>query len=161
MTRKDDIALLFQANYRSMYRLACCMLHDSEEARDVVSDIFSRLLEGRFVLPAEKREQFLHVCVRNRCLDSIDHLSVKQRMMRHIAIAQVAEARDSGDDERRLEAIRRYVAQELTATERQVFDLRFHRGMKYREMAELLGISEVAVYKNLSRVLAKLKEHIR
>ena len=39
-----------------------------------------------------------------------------------------------------------------------VFQLRFDEGLLYREIAERLGISEVAVYKHLADALRKLKE---
>ena len=39
-----------------------------------------------------------------------------------------------------------------------VFQLRFDEGLLYREIAERLGISEVAVYKHLAEALKKLKE---
>ena len=39
-----------------------------------------------------------------------------------------------------------------------VFQLRFDEGLLYREIAERLGISEVAVYKHLAEALKRLKE---
>ena len=47
MTEKKEKQMeqLFRANYERMYRLAFALLHDNEEARDVVSDVFSKLWE--------------------------------------------------------------------------------------------------------------------
>lgn len=39
-----------------------------------------------------------------------------------------------------------------------VFQLRFEGEKSYREIADMLGISETSVYKNLSKALVKLKE---
>ncbi len=39
-----------------------------------------------------------------------------------------------------------------------VFQLRFDEGLRYREIAERLSISERAVYKHLARALNQLKE---
>lgn len=47
MTEKKEKQMeqLFRANYERMYRLAFALLHDYEEARDVVSNVFSKLWE--------------------------------------------------------------------------------------------------------------------
>ena len=39
-----------------------------------------------------------------------------------------------------------------------VFQLRFDEGLRYKEIAERLSISETAVYKHLAEALKKLKE---
>lgn len=38
--KEKQMEQLFRANYERMYRLAFALLHDNEEARDVVSDVF-------------------------------------------------------------------------------------------------------------------------
>ncbi|MCI1282406.1 MAG: sigma-70 family RNA polymerase sigma factor, partial [Prevotella sp.] len=160
MTKKDNIERLFRANYPRMCRLANCILKDSEEARDVVSDIFSGLLDGKKILPESNQEAFLLACVRNRCLDVVSHLSAKERMMRHIFISTSPIQLFPIDVEQRLEKIRECAEKELTPSEKQVFKLRFSDGMKYREIAEHLSISEVAVYKSLSRALTTIKKRV-
>lgn len=156
----DFIELLFRTNYRRMYKLACCILRDSEEARDVVSEVFSRLLDGKMILPYDNRESYLLTCVRNRCLDAIDHLSVKERIIRHIKLSLSSGPAPVEMQEQRLEIICECVENELSSSEKQVFEMRFRDGLKYREIAERLGISEVAVYKNLSRALTTIKKRV-
>ena len=161
MTNKEEIEQLFQANFRGLHKLACSILGDSEEARDVVSSVFVALLDGKITLPEGKGEAYLRSCVRNRCLDAVRQLSVKEKVMRHIALTAPdnttvqEEAR-----EHRLEIIRDCVETELTPAERRVFELRFGIGLKYRKIAERLDISETAVYRNLSRALTKIKNRV-
>ena len=45
MTSKDDLKALFMEHYDRMYLLARVMLHDDEESRDVVSDVFAQIAE--------------------------------------------------------------------------------------------------------------------
>ena len=157
MTNKEDIEQLFLANFRGLHKMACRILGDSEEARDVVSSVFVALLDGKITLPEGKREAYLISCVRNRCLDAVRHLSVKEKMMRHIALTASNNAAQEEAREHRLEIIRECVESELTLAERRVFELRFVTGLKYREIAERLDISETAVYRNLTRALTKIK----
>lgn len=159
MTKRDNIELLFRANYRRMYELASYMLHDSEEARDVVSEVFTSLLSGNAVLPKDDAEKYLLTCVRNRCLDVIAHLCVKEKMIRHIHLS-TSQSTAAIEVEQRLQMIWKCVESELTLSEKQVFEKRFRDGLKYREIAESLDISEVAVYKSLSRALATIKRKV-
>jgi hypothetical protein len=41
--KEQRMERLFHDHYEQMYRFAFALLHDNEEARDVVSDVFSRL----------------------------------------------------------------------------------------------------------------------
>lgn len=42
--KKRQIERLFRLHYRTMYRLACILLHDEDESKDIVHDVFARLL---------------------------------------------------------------------------------------------------------------------
>ena len=161
MTNKEEIEQLFLANFRGLHKLACSILGDSEDARDVVSGVFVALLDGKITLPEGKREAYLLSCVRNRCLDAVRHLGVKEKMMRHIALT-TPDSTTAQEEAReyRLEIILDCVEKELTPAERRVFELRFGTGLKYREIAERLDISETAVYRNLTRALTKIKNRV-
>ena len=56
MLEKEETEQLFREQAERMHRLATTMLHDEEEARDAVSEIFERLTNGAIRLPAEKPE---------------------------------------------------------------------------------------------------------
>ena len=51
MTEENEQRMerLFHDHYEQMYRFAFALLHDNEEARDVVSDVFSRLWNKQLV----------------------------------------------------------------------------------------------------------------
>ena len=44
MTDKKKLETLFRQHYRQMFRLATILLHDDAESKDVVHDIFAKLL---------------------------------------------------------------------------------------------------------------------
>ena len=50
MTTKHDIEPLFRTNYAAMLALAGRLLHDEDAARDIVHDVFARLLTGNIAL---------------------------------------------------------------------------------------------------------------
>ena len=44
--RERQVERLFKLHYRAMYRLASILLHDDDESKDIVHDVFARLLES-------------------------------------------------------------------------------------------------------------------
>lgn len=76
MLDREKTERLFHHQADRMHQLATMLLDDEEEARDAVSEVFARLMEGKIHLPKENPEGYLLVCLRNRCLDRNRHLSL-------------------------------------------------------------------------------------
>lgn len=68
---KKEISTLFRQYYGRMYGMAVSILYDEQESKDVVSDIFERLLESDTVLLPDTVEHYLLTSVRNSCLKRI------------------------------------------------------------------------------------------
>ena len=54
---------LFHSHYEAMYRLAFTYLHDKEESRDIVSEVFARLWDSGLPVRADMQRPFLLVSV--------------------------------------------------------------------------------------------------
>ena len=80
MTDKKVLEKLFKQHYRQMYRLAVILLHNDAESKDVVHDIFARLLDDSRDLREETAESYLLTSVRNRCLNMIRHQQIQERV---------------------------------------------------------------------------------
>ena len=158
MPGKDEVERLYSVCYGRRCWLAGIMLNDDEEGRDVASEMFARLSEGRLRLPAGREENYLMACVRNRCLDIIAHMKVRERVIRHLTLDASPTVVPVEEHERKIERVLSYAERELRPQTMRVFQLRFEGEKSYREIADMLGISETSVYKNLSKALVKLKE---
>jgi RNA polymerase sigma-70 factor (ECF subfamily) len=44
---------------------------------------------------------------------------------------------------------------------REIIEMHFRQGMKFREIAQKLGISETAVYKHLRQAMASLRSKLK
>ena len=77
---KREFENIYRQYYPQMYRLAKTMLYDSQESKDVVSDIFARLLRDGVVPQEGKTEGYLMTAVRNRCRDVLSHKSIRERV---------------------------------------------------------------------------------
>lgn len=145
---KEEIKELFLRHYAGMYRVARTILYDEQESKDVVSDIFERLLRGQITLSPETTERYLLTSVRNQCIKRLNHNEVK----RQFAYSYDPDMEDS-DDDNRLNEVVEFAKHNLTLQELRIFNLRFTEGYSYEEIAAMEGISKVAVWKHLSRLL--------
>lgn len=155
-----DIEALFRQYYNRMYRMAVSILYDEQESKDVVSDIFGRLLVSDVKLLSGTVQHYLLMSVRNSCLKRIAQKTIRQRIAQHyVSEQQLAETPEN--DEQRLERMIEFAKTHLTPRERRIFKMRFLGGMKYEEIGEELGISRVAVWKHLSRITTIIREQFK
>ena len=158
MTQKE-IEILFRQHYAAMYRLARTILYDADESKDVVSDVFDRLLHSNPSVQADKMEGYLMMAVRNRCLDVLGHKSVReqveklfsQELRQHFIVVR--------NEDERLDRLMQYIERELPPLSQQILRLRFLREMTYEEVAQEVGVSKVTVYNHLSQSIQRIKEY--
>ncbi len=178
---KETIEQLFRQHYLRMYQLARVLLKDDAASKDVVSEVFADVLDGKTQLgldnetvkkiasdsplPSANAGSYLLVCVRHKCLNLLSRQKMKDRV-HHLLKADTspsiapleATIAEIDRETEKYEAILAYMDAELTPQTRKVLDLRFRQKLKYREIATELGISEVAVYKHLAQGIRKLKQ---
>ena len=142
-----------------MYRLAKTMLYDADESKDVVSDIFARLLRDGDRPQKDKMEGYLMTAVRNRCRDVISHKSIRERVEKLFLQESMQSRIVSMNDDDRLERLMQFIESELPPLSQQIFRLRFLHEMSYEEVAQAAGVSKVTVYNHLSQSLQRIREH--
>ena len=157
MTGKRIIEQLFTDCLQRMLAVARLMLKNDDDANDAVSDVFFKLTEGSLRVPADHPENYLMATVRNLCLDRIRLMTLHERLERRITLSDNDQAYGESERERIAEMID-YAERTFSKQTWRVFQLRFDEGLLYREIAERLGISEVAGYKRLTEALRLLKE---
>ncbi len=147
---------LFLQHQSEMFRIAFRLLNNKEEARDVVSEVFTKLMETDVV--TENHTGYLYTAVRNSCLNLLRHKQTAERVHRLLPIGEELSESVQTENNKLLEEILHFVDTELTSQTHKVVQLRFRDGMTYRQIAETLDISEAAVYKHLAQAIRKLKE---
>lgn len=154
MTQKE-IETLFRQHYAAMYRLARTILYDADGSKDVVSDVFVRLLHSNPSVQADKMEGYLMMAVRNRCLDVLSHKSVREQVEK--LFSQELQQRHIEDE--RLDRLMQYIERELPPLSQQILRLRFLQEMSYEEVAQEVGVSKVTVYNHLWQSMHRIKEY--
>ena len=158
--KRAAIEQLFLQHYVRLRQLATRLLHDDEEGKDIVNDVFTRMIQADIMPLPEKAEAYLFTSVRNRCMDHIAQQQVRQRVERLLPVDDVTILSEA-DEERRYSELRQFVDTELSEQTRQVFLLRFDKHKKYQEIAAELGVSEKTVYKHLHQAITQLREHFK
>ena len=160
MTGKETIRILFESYYDRMYLLARILLHDDEESRDAVSDVFSGIADGSIEVREDTAESFLLTCVRNRCLKIIRSKRVRERAKNLLRLSDTTTDMMPFETQcDQLTALLVFAEQELTPQTHRVFLLRYQQHKTYAEIASELSISEAAVYKHIAQALRKIKSH--
>ena len=158
---KEKFEEIFRQHYSAMYRLAKTMLYDADECKDVVSEIFTRLLRGDVVPQEERIEGYLMTSVRNKCRDVLSHKDIRQRVEKLYSQELIQSQVVYINDDDRLERLMQFVESEFPPLTQQIFKLRFLREMTYEEVAQTVGVSKVTVYNHLSQSLQKIKEYFK
>ncbi|MGI6233442.1 MAG: sigma factor, partial [Prevotella sp.] len=72
MKSKEQDKQLFLRHYRELFATAFFLLHNEEESRDAVQEVFVRLLENDTVLREDTARNYLLTAVRHYCLNRLN-----------------------------------------------------------------------------------------
>ena len=159
MIGKREFESIFRRHYDGMFRLARRMLCDDAESKDVVSDVLANLLHSGTDLRSDTLQAFLLTSVRNRCVNLLVHRQKTQEMQQAVVVE--LKAADGGSEQEQLQMLQHYIDSRLPELSQQILRLRYQQGLKYREIAETLNVSEVTVHNHLSQSLKLLKDHFK
>ena len=159
MTDKKEFERIFRQHYEGMFLLARRMLGDDAESKDVVSDVFAHLLKSNTDLRTDTLQTFLLTSVRNRCINLLVRRQKEQQMQKAVVVEMITAEQTT--EQEQLQMLHRYIDSRLPKLSQQVLRLRYQQGLKYREIADVLQVSEVTVHNHLSQSLQQLKEHFK
>lgn len=151
-----EFETLYKRCFPSSMRMAMSLLHEEDEARDVVQEVFARLWESKVRI--ENPMAFTMRAVRNACINRINLLDKRERIRRRLTL-EPPPPDDDFDPMRRAEAVSEAIRLILTPRQKQVVDKIYSEGMSYKETAESLGVSVAAVNKNIVAALKRLRSH--
>lgn len=130
MRQQQNIERLFRSHYEAMYNLARYLLADDDEGKDVVSDVFTQLLESSAVLIPGTERAYLMQSVRHHCFNRIAHMGVRQRVAR--LLADSADIVLNADTDNRLDRLTQLIDHLEPPLRQQIFRLRYLQGCRTR-----------------------------
>lgn len=158
---------LFRRHYSKMVLVARMMLGNEEEAKDLVSDVFSDILSGKLKASLDSTEGFFVVLVRNRCLNFLRKKNTLDKMKACLTLDTSVEitkeenlvASKIDREMDRLERMLNFIDGDLTPQTRKIVNLHYRKKMTYQQISSELEISEAAVYKHLAQAIKRIREH--
>lgn len=161
------------------YRYACSLLHNREEAEDLVQDLYEKLWRRRVLIRHKGFVPLVMTSTRNMCMDI---LRSRQKGRENTPLnyedgvklsaedvrlgkenARWEEGTAMWEEEREKEdtaAIVEKLVERLPQKEREAFHLRVVEGLDYPVIAEIMGIAESAARMACSRGRNKVKEEL-
>lgn len=140
----ERLAGLFDAHHERLFRLACRLSSDREEARDLVQEAFLRAARQPGLVPegAQPGEAWLVRTLVNLCRDRWRRLGVRSRAH---AVMKREERTEHPEQAAVIRATVRSALERLPPRRRAAIVLHELEGLPVREVARLLGIGEVTV----------------
>lgn len=160
MNDKSILEGLFRQHYGKMTHLARTLLHDDAEAQDVVQDVFARLLENEYQMTGSKAEAYLMSAVRNRCMNHIRNMQLRERFKHLHPLDEANESHSIEEMMAELDRINAIVDAHIEEPQRTIFSLRFDEELTFQEIASRLDISVGAVYKYLRQCISRIKSFL-
>ena len=153
----------FRKYYTSLCFFANSILHDEDEAKDLVQDCYVKLWNSHTIKErVDTVKSFLYTSVRNRCLDFLRKKKVMNKAELHLIKSNRDLDFEYFDEVAFAEMIREIAEhiEELPSNMQKVFKLYYIEGKKYKQIATELNSSPEAVRKQKARALAILKKKI-
>ena len=159
--RERQVEQLFKLHYRAMYRLASILLHDDDESKDIVHDVFARLLAQQVELNEDTAQSYLLLSVRNRCLNVIRNHKIHQQVHQYLLPADEVEQASPEDLERKIDMLKAGINELFPPICQEIIRLHFTGGLSFREIAKRMGVSETTIYKHLRNALDQLRQTLK
>lgn len=169
---KSDFSRVYSIYFPKLVRFAREFVLSTEDAENVIQDIFIYLWEHQELLDTlTNLNAFLFTLVKNKCIDQLRHRKLLERkreefktvfdkeiQLKLYALQQFDENALSNED---IEIILDNAINSLPEKCREVFILSRMEGLKNREIAERLNISAKTVENQMTTAIRKLRVELK
>ena len=161
-TLYDDHAFeqLFKSHYKALHAYANVMLRDEDTAEEIVQSMFLRFWEKRSLLNIQTSiKAYLYKCVHNDSLNYIKHQTIKTKYQDYAvhSMNDHHEPASSRVELNELQSRLQEALKELPEQCRTIFQMSRFEELKYKEIAEQLGISIKTVENQMGKALKILR----
>ena len=165
LAQKDEAAFeqVFKTHFKRLHAYAFTILRDEVEAEEMVQQVFFKLWERNESLSLTGSvSSYLYRAVHNESLNYIKHQKVRSNHQLHVAYSMKNEVEHpakkvmAGELEKKIQT----ALNELPEQCRTIFQMSRFDELKYREIADKLGISVKTVENQMGKALKLLREKL-
>ncbi|CAM3955047.1 RNA polymerase sigma-70 factor, ECF subfamily [Pedobacter westerhofensis] len=160
---ESAFAEIYERYFGVLYLHAYHRLHDQDEAKDLIQELFTYLWSTRRVLePKTNFSNYLYTWVRNRVLNVIAHKQVQEKYLSTLPPldSSVESLTDHRLRERQLAAIIEREVALLPPKMREVFMMSRKANLSYKDIGAQLNLSEQTVRSHVKNALKILKARL-
>ncbi len=155
-----DFAVFYETHAKGLKRFLYYKYGDMNTLEDVAQDAFVKLWNNCEKVEYNKAKSFLYTCANNLFLNIKKHEKVILKNRVHLVKHSTNEAPDFLMEEKEFQIKLEKVINSLTPKQKEVFLLSRIEKKKYREIAEMLGITIKAVEKRMHKALMVMRKNI-
>ena len=161
---KNVFEYIFKLYYEDISKYVFVrFIHDKEDTEDIVQNLFLKLWEKRDSLQnVNSIKSYLYKSAHNACINYFEHQAVKQKYKSDIEYRLKMMGfsdYESEDYDEKLSNVSKAI-EELPEQTKKIFNLKYIEGLKYKEIAERLGISDKTVQTLIYRGLKHLRNKL-
>lgn len=160
--RKEIFKSRFQEHYPRLCCIACGYVSDKEDAEDIVQELFISVWnKGLDEMEEKEFAAYMTTAVKNSCISFLrkrkdDVMSIEDYHQPTSCLTDDEEDADGKLPEEVLES----VLAVLPPRCRDIFLMAKLQGMKYREIAESLNLSEKTIENQMTKAIKMLREYV-
>ncbi|MCD6658560.1 MAG: RNA polymerase sigma-70 factor [Lentimicrobium sp.] len=165
--KKDDqsaFSVVFTQYYSDLVRFSFKFTNDLNISEEIVQDVFLRLWENRSSLEIHTSlKSYLLKNVQNRSIDSLRHTGITNQYVSMVLNNVIATQNDTENYVffSELQANYNNALKKIPVQYADVFRMSRMEGLKYQEIADVLGVSVRTVEVRLSKALVILREELK
>ena len=157
----QDISLLYTRYREFVLRVCIRYVQNHDEAEDLTQEVFLKAEKALETFASQSQPStWLYRIAVNHCLDSLRRKKHQKDVMASYAIC-MEDDEESVDEEKAPTPMRQILdrlGEGMDNVDRQIVYLRFELGFTHQAIAEVCGISRVAITKRLTKIENKAKE---
>lgn len=152
---------VFRTHFKCLHAYASTLLRDPGTAEEIVQNMFVRLWEKKEEIDIkEKISSYLYRAVHNDCLNYLKHLKVRSAYQSHVMRQQIPNDKEKTSEKvsvRELETRLEQALNQLPEQCRTIFQLSRFEELKYKEIADKLGLSIKTVETQMGKALRLMR----
>jgi len=153
---------VFKRYFKDLHRYAFSIVKDEATAEEMVQNIFLRLWEKREQITIEQSVQaYLYRAVFNECLNFLK--SAKTRKQRTAEMSGISQVHHTSPDNAAIKELQQKIDEAIAGLPEQcriIFHMSRFEELRYRAIAERLGISEKTVENQVSKALKIMRRKL-
>ncbi|GAA4273575.1 RNA polymerase sigma factor [Aquimarina gracilis] len=154
----DIMSILFDRYHVRIYNFLLKMTRDRDLSQDITQEVFYKAIKYRSSYKKGKFSSWIYTIARNIFSDHYQKQKNKDQRLDDIQY-KTEEQNNNGIEDIETKEQLHLALEQLNPSDKELIIMNRYQGIKYQEIAEIIGSTEGAVKTKVHRAIHKLKEY--